>query len=60
MGDMGVGEESAVVADRRLAAAGIGAEMHGDAFADGAVRADARAWSAALVLVFCGGPPSTA
>ena len=50
MGDMGVGKEIAVVADRRLATAGIGADMHGHAFADRAVVADDQCGAAALVL----------
>ncbi len=50
MGDVGVGKEIAVVADGRLAAAGIGADMHGDAFADRAVLADDKRGPAALVL----------
>ena len=49
MGDMRIGEEIAIVADRRLAAAGVGAGMHGDAFADRAVVADHQRRAAALV-----------
>ena len=49
MGDMAVDHEESAVADHRLTAALDGAAVHGDAFADDAIRPDAEACRLALV-----------